>query len=57
MRGSRVRAVSGELANERIDIVLWDDNVAQLAINAMSPAAVASFVVDVDTHAMDIAVA
>ena len=57
MRGSRVQAVSGELANERIDIVLWDDNVAQLAINAMSPADVASIVVDEDTHAMDIAVA
>jgi len=57
MRGSRVQAVSGELANERIDIVLWDDNIAQLAINAMSPADVASIVVDEDTHAMDIAVA
>jgi len=52
-----VQAVSGELANERIDIVLWDDNIAQLAINAMSPADVASIVVDEDTHAMDIAVA
>ena len=57
MRGSRVQAVSGELANERIDIVLWDDTIAQLAINAMSPADVASIVVDEDTHAMDIAVA
>ena len=52
-----MQAVSGELANERIDIVLWDDNIAQLAINAMSPADVASIVVDEDTHAMDIAVA
>ena len=40
MRGSRVQAVSGELGNERIDIVLWADNVAQLAINAMAPAEV-----------------
>ncbi|HSG88678.1 MAG TPA: transcription termination factor NusA [Pseudomonadales bacterium] len=57
MRGSRVQAVSGELANERIDIVLYDDNIAQLAINAMSPAEVASIVVDEDTGTMDIAVA
>ena len=57
MRGSRVQAVSGELANERIDIVLWDDNAAQLAVNAMSPAEVASIVVDEDNHSMDIAVA
>ena len=39
MRGSRVQAVSNELGNERIDIVPWDDNLAQLAINAMAPAA------------------
>ncbi|MCZ6457938.1 MAG: transcription termination factor NusA, partial [Gammaproteobacteria bacterium] len=56
MRGSRVQAVSGELAGERIDIVLWDDNPAQLTINAMSPAEVASIVLDEETHAMDIAV-
>lgn len=56
MRGSRVQAVSGELAGERIDIVLWDENPAQLAINAMSPAEVASIVVDEESHTMDIAV-
>ncbi|MCB1646373.1 MAG: transcription termination/antitermination protein NusA, partial [Pseudomonadales bacterium] len=56
MRGSRVQAVSGELGNERIDIVLWDDNIAQLAINAMSPAEVVSIVVDEETRSMDIAV-
>lgn len=56
MRGSRVQAVSGELGGERIDIVLWDDNPAQLVINGMAPAEVASIVVDEDTHTMDIAV-
>lgn len=56
MRGARVQAVSGELGGERIDIILWDDNPAQLVINAMSPAEVASIVVDEDTHTMDIAV-
>ena len=56
MRGSRVQAVSNELSNERIDIVPWDDNVAQLAINAMSPAEVISIVVDEETRSMDIAV-
>jgi N utilization substance protein A len=57
MRGSRVQVVSGELSNERIDIVLWDDNPAQLVINAMAPAQVASIVVDEDSHTMDVAVA
>jgi N utilization substance protein A len=56
MRRSRVQAVSGELAGERIDIVLWDDNPAQLTVNAMAPAEVAAIVLDEDTHAMDIAV-
>lgn len=56
MRGARVQAVSGELGGERIDIVLWDDNPAQLVINAMAPAEVASIVVDEDSHTMDIAV-
>jgi N utilization substance protein A len=56
MRGSRVQAVSSELGGERIDIILWDDNPAQLVINAMSPAEVASIVVDEDTHTMDLAV-
>ena len=56
MRGSRVQAVSGELGNERIDIILWDDNPAQLVINAMSPAEVASIIVDEDKGTMDIAV-
>ncbi|MFG6176098.1 transcription termination factor NusA [Halomonas sp. THAF12] len=57
MRGSRVQAVSTELQNERVDIVLWDDNPAQLVINAMAPADVASILVDEDAHAMDVAVA
>lgn len=56
MRGSRVQAVSNELAGERIDIILWDENPAQFVINAMAPAEVASIVVDEEKQAMDIAV-
>lgn len=56
MRGSRVQAVSSELGGERVDIVLWDDNVAQFVINAMAPADVVSIIVDEDSHSMDIAV-
>ncbi|MCG6970804.1 MAG: transcription termination factor NusA [Gammaproteobacteria bacterium] len=57
MRGSRVRAVSNELSDERVDIILWDENPAQFVINAMSPAEVTSIVVDEDANAMTIAVA
>ncbi len=56
MRGSRVQAVSNELAGERVDIILHDENAAQFVINAMSPADVLSIVVDEDAHSMDIAV-
>ncbi len=56
MRGSRVQAVSNELAGERVDIILWDDNPAQFVINAMSPAEVTGIVMDEDRHSMDIAV-
>ena len=56
MRGSRVQAVSNELAGERVDIIPWDENPAQYVINAMSPAEVVSIVVDEDKHSMDVAV-
>jgi len=57
MRGSRVQAVSNEIAGERVDIIPFDENPAQFVINAMAPAEVLSIVVDEDSHSMDIAVA
>jgi N utilization substance protein A len=56
MRGSRVQAVSNELAGERVDIILYDENPAQFVINAMSPADVLSIVMDEEAHSMDVAV-
>src|SRR6187551_3308690 len=56
MRGSRVQAVSNEIAGERVDIIPYDENPAQFVINAMAPAEVVSIVVDEDSHSMDIAV-
>jgi len=57
MRGSRVQAVSNEIAGERVDIIPFNENPAQFVINAMSPAEVMSIVVDEDSHSIDIAVA
>ncbi len=57
MRGSRVQAVTGELAGERVDIILWSMEPAQFVINAMAPAEVSSIVVDEDAHSMDVVVA
>jgi N utilization substance protein A len=56
MRGSRVQSVSNELAGERVDIILWDENPAQFVINAMSPAEVTSIVMDEESGTMDVAV-
>ncbi|MDH5591321.1 MAG: transcription termination factor NusA, partial [Gammaproteobacteria bacterium] len=56
MRGSRVQAVTNELAGERVDIIMWDEDPARFAINAMAPAEALSIVVDEDAHSMDIAV-
>jgi N utilization substance protein A len=56
MRGSRVQAVTSELAGERVDIVLWNADPAQFVINALAPAEVSSIVVDEEKHSMDIVV-
>jgi len=56
MRGSRIQAISNELAGERVDIIVWDENAAQFVMNAMSPAEVVSIIVDEETHSMDVAV-
>jgi N utilization substance protein A len=57
MHGTRVQAVSNELAGERVDIVLYDPNPAQFVLNALSPAKVVSITMDEETHTMDVAVA
>jgi N utilization substance protein A len=56
MRGSRVQAVTSELAGERVDIVLWSMEPAQFVINSLAPAEVSSIVVDEDAHSMDVVV-
>ena len=56
MRGSRVQAVSAELGNERLDIVIWDDDPAELLINAIGPAEIDSIVLDEENQTMEVAV-
>ncbi|MDW7604994.1 MAG: transcription termination factor NusA [Candidatus Nitrotoga sp.] len=56
MRGSRVQAVTNELAGERVDIVLWSDDPATCVVNALAPAEVTSIMVDEDSHSMDVVV-
>lgn len=56
MRGSRVQAVTGELAGERVDIILWSPDAAQFVISALAPAEVSSIVVDEEKRSMDVVV-
>jgi N utilization substance protein A len=56
VRGSRVQAVTQELAGERVDIVLWSEDPAQFVIGALAPANVTSILVDEERHAMDVVV-
>jgi len=56
MRGSRVQAVTNELAGERVDIILWSADPAQFVIGALAPAEVSSIVVDEEKHSMDVVV-
>jgi len=56
MRGSRVQAVTNELAGERVDIILWSDDSATYVINALAPAEVSSIVVDEEKHSMDVVI-
>jgi N utilization substance protein A len=56
VRGSRVNAVTNEVAGERVDIVLWSEDPAQFVIGALAPANVVSIVVDEERHAMDVVV-
>ena len=56
MRGSRVQAVTAELAGERIDIINWAQDPAQFVISALAPAEVSGIVVDEEKHSMDIVV-
>ena len=56
MRGTRVTAVTNELAGERVDIVLWSQDPAQFVVGALAPAEVSSIVVDEEKHSMDVVV-
>lgn len=56
MRGSRIQTVTNELNDERVDIIPWDDDIANFVINSMKPAEVLSIVVDEENKTMRIGV-
>lgn len=56
IRGSRVTAVTNELAGERIDVVRWDENPVQYIVEALKPAKVSKVVADEESRSMDVTV-
>ena len=56
IRGSRVTAVTNELAGERIDVVRYDDNPVQYIVEALKPAKVSKVVADEESNSMDVMV-
>src|SRR5512146_152439 len=56
MKGTRVQAVVQELRGEKIDIVPWTDDQAELVCRALAPAKVSKVIIDEDEHAMEVVV-
>jgi N utilization substance protein A len=56
MRGSRVQAVVGELQGEKIDIIPWTENIADLVVSALQPADVAKVVLDEQAEKIEVVV-
>ncbi len=57
MRGSRIHSIMGELNGEKVDVILWDAETVQYAINSLSPVDAADIMevnVDEESSAMDI---
>ncbi len=56
MRGSRVQAVVNELQGEKIDIVLWSEDIATFVVNALGPAEVDKVIIEEDLKKIDVIV-
>lgn len=57
VRGSRVQSVIEELQGEKVDIIMWSDDVASYIVNALQPAEVAKVVIDEEKNQVDVIVA
>jgi N utilization substance protein A len=55
-RGARVQAVVAELGGEKIDIIPWSDDPAQLVANALSPAQVVGVRIDEEARIANVTV-
>lgn len=56
IRGSRIQNIVQELRGERIDIVVWSQDIAMYAQNALSPAVITRIAVDEDEKVLEVVV-
>ena len=56
IRGNRVKAVTNELNGEKIDIVLWSNDLAQFIVNALAPGEITKILIDEDRHKVEVVV-
>ncbi|WP_375326815.1 transcription termination factor NusA [Candidatus Tisiphia endosymbiont of Nemotelus uliginosus] len=56
IKGNRVRAITNELNGEKVDIILWNKNIAQFVMNALAPAEITKIVIDEDRNTVDVVV-
>ncbi|MDR3074266.1 MAG: transcription termination factor NusA [Deltaproteobacteria bacterium] len=56
IRGSRIQNIVQELRGERIDIVVWSQDIATYARNALSPATITRIVVDEEENLLEVIV-
>ncbi|GHU13609.1 transcription termination/antitermination protein NusA [Alphaproteobacteria bacterium] len=54
IRGSRVQAIIQELQGEKVDIILWSDDPATFAVNALAPAEVSRVVMDEENRKFEV---
>jgi N utilization substance protein A len=56
VRGSRIQNIVQEMRGERIDIVVWSQDIATYAKNALSPAIISRIVVDESENLLEVIV-
>ena len=56
VRGARIKAITNELGGEKIDVIPWSHDLAQFAINALTPATISKVVIDEDKRRIEIVV-
>lgn len=56
IRGSRIQNIVQELRGERIDIVVWSQDIAVYAQNALSPAVISRIMVDEEEKILEVIV-